>query len=239
MPNQFEINEIIQNLIDSTHNDSFSNMPAEKQIDILSSNQDISECLSSCSNNGVCKFSNGQYACQCFPDYIGSICQTNSRPCSHYPCLNKGVCIDVLNEEKTILTKQHVWDFTCNCSQFYYGQRCELKINVCQNETCSGNGHCFDNTSVATCNCFLYFSGDKCQIQDRKLKIIKNVITVAAIIAIVVICLVFSFFFLMDLSKLISRHPAPKKKMTNKKSPGKKFKKNVPVNIRHPPEYIP
>ena len=175
-------------------------MNPEKQMQLLST-YDMTACMSNCSNNGVCKFSNDKYSCECFPDFIGERCQTNSNPCSYYPCLNNATCNEQLNVNQTILMNQKVWDFSCNCSQFYFGNRCQSKINVCENETCNGNGLCFDNSSVATCQCFIYFNGSHCETEETVLVTIKQVTAGAAIIAISFISLFYSSFFAMDFLK--------------------------------------
>jgi hypothetical protein len=232
VPSQIEKAEIIQSLIDSTKNDSFMNKQPGEKIQLMS-NYDMSACMLNCSGNGVCKFSNNKYSCICFPDYVGEKCQTNSRPCTNYPCLNNGECFDFLNVNQTILTNQKVWDFSCNCSQFYFGERCESKINVCQNETCSGNGHCFDNSSVATCKCFIYFSGPRCEIEESQLKTIKQVISVTAITAILLISAFYLSFFVMDIIKLSSIFQEKNQKVSRKELP--KIKEEIKVK----PVYTP
>ena len=232
VPSSIERAEIIQNLIDSTINDSFMNKQPEEKIQLMS-NYDMSACMSNCSDNGVCKFSNNKYSCLCFPDYVGEKCQINSRPCTHYPCLNNGECTDILNVNQTILTNQKVWDFSCNCSKFFFGQRCESKINVCQNETCSGNGHCFDNSSEATCKCFIYFSGPQCNIEESKLKIIKQVVSVTAITAILLISAFYLSFFIMDIFKFTSIFQVKNTKVSRKELP--KIKEEIKVK----PVYTP
>ena len=198
-------------------------MSTELRNDILKSNMDSSTFLSNCSNNGLCKFSNGKLFCECFPGYIGVKCQTNSRPCSYYPCLNEGTCNESFNVSS--LNNQQVWDFTCECPKFFYGKRCESKVNVCENETCNGNGHCFDNSSIPTCKCVLYFSGARCEIQEEKLKTIKTVISYTAIIAIAIIVMLYSSCYIMDIVKLF------KPKMVKIKKPAKRHghQKKIPT----------
>ena len=176
-------------------------MLTEKRLNLLSSTQDFAVCLINCSNNGVCNFTNDKYVCKCFPGFIGDKCQTNTRPCSYYPCLN-GICTDILDLNKTILKNQQVWDYFCNCSDDYYGRRCQTKINVCENETCSGNGLCFDNSSIPTCGCFKDFSGVQCEIRHPKLITIRKVITVSAAIAYLIIGLILLTLAIIDFTNI-------------------------------------
>ena len=237
VPNASETIQIINYMIESTKNDSIANMTADQKSKLLSSKIDVSSCLSNCSNNGVCKLSNGKYVCDCFPDFIGAKCQTNSRPCYYYPCLNNGTCTDILNENLTILNNQKVWDFICNCSQFYYGNRCQQKLNICENVTCSGNGHCIDNSSVASCKCYMYYSGAQCQNQSQILTTIKKAISVTAAVAITTLICFYSSFFIMDIIKLIKMiKSSPKTKLQTKNLPNKNSEKKV--SFQKVPEYI-
>ena len=89
-------------------NNSFAFLSTFSLNQLLSSSYDLTACLSNCSNNGVCNYyqSEDKYACECFPDYMGDKCQTDSRPCSYYPCLNNCSCQEFLNINPSILAKQ-------------------------------------------------------------------------------------------------------------------------------------
>ncbi len=105
--------------------------------------QDMTGCLSNCSNRGQCSLNDeNKFICKCEMFYTGDSCQTDVRACSAKPCQNNGTCIEVSKPG------QEINDYACNCSSpFYSGLRCEIKFNVCWNKTCSMNGKCFNNNS--------------------------------------------------------------------------------------------
>jgi hypothetical protein len=156
------------------------------------SNQDVTACLTNCSNNGVCELdpATQKLFCSCNQHFTGSKCNIDTRPCSYGPCLNNATCI---NTNSTTL------GYTCECNGFYTGNNCETQIDLCQNETCSSNGKCSVVDNKAKCKCFQYYSGDNCQNMDQSLVTIKNIISTASIIA---ITLIISFYFLIILSDL-------------------------------------
>jgi hypothetical protein len=149
-------------------------------LNILESNNDVSSCLSNCSNQGVCKLSNNTYICECSPSFKGKSCQTDDRPCSQSnKCLNNGTCINSFD-----LTSS-----TCKCPQsgVFYGEYCENVKNLCENETCSLHGYCHQQQSEIKCKCFKGFNGDKCELESNEVKAVKSVQWTTTIICIVCI----------------------------------------------------
>ena len=170
---------------------SFTNLnnlsPSRMQqiLNILESNNDVSSCLSNCSNQGVCKLSNQTYICECSPSFKGKSCQTDERPCSQSnKCLNNGTCINSFD-----LTSSK-----CQCPQnsVFYGQYCENVKNLCENETCSLHGYCHQQQSENKCKCFKGFNGDKCELESNEVKAVKSVqwtTTIICILCIILFCI--------------------------------------------------
>ncbi len=65
------------------------------------------QCISS---QGSCTAPN---TCTCNAGYTGNRCQTEINECASNPCMNGGVCTDLVNK------------YTCACNEPYYGHRCE------------------------------------------------------------------------------------------------------------------
>ena len=121
---------------------------------------------------------NSKYSCKCFIHFIGSSCQTDSRPCSKYPCLNNGTCLNTnINET----------EFECKCKNNFYGLYCENKIDLCQNQTCSNNGRCIMNNSLTTCKCNNGFNGDNCELENESIKILRGIRIVSLLICAITI----------------------------------------------------
>lgn len=186
-----EINFLLEKY-DMSNNSFLSNV--EFVSDILQSVYDFNDCLSNCSNRGLCVLSEDRtFKCSCDKNYVGKSCETDSRPCSHKPCLNNATCVDSNSN-----------DFTCLCTEYYEGSRCENQIDLCKNETCSGNGNCIIKSDYKTkCECFKYFNGEKCSIEEEQLKTIKSVISTASVIAIFMIIVTYLFVFMLDVLKYV------------------------------------
>ena len=129
-------------------------MPSKLQLSVLMSNLTINNCLTNCSNNGVCRFANNSLVCECNLFFTGFECAIDLRPCSSWPCLYGSKCIQNLTD----------LSFYCNCSDLYYGKYCHNKVDVCKDVTCSGNGYCADVNDKPKCKCFYLYSGDLCEI---------------------------------------------------------------------------
>ncbi|KAL8624020.1 hypothetical protein ACOMHN_041610 [Nucella lapillus] len=75
--------------------------------------EDVDECQSDpCQSGGQCINQEGSFACQCLPDFYGSLCQ-NRYHCVSRPCLHGATCQDELG------------GFRCQCPYGYYGDLCE------------------------------------------------------------------------------------------------------------------
>ena len=155
-----------------------------KQIlNILESKNDVSSCLSNCSNQGVCKLSNQTYICECNDYFTGKSCQNDQRPCTKSnKCLNNGTCINSLD----------LTSFSCKCPEngVFYGQYCENIKNLCENETCSLHGYCHQQQSEIKCKCFKGFNGDNCELESNEVKAVKSFQWTTTIICIM--CMVIS-----------------------------------------------
>ena len=191
--------------LNSTFN--FSQLSNFQTINLLNSNYDLSGCIVNCSNRGLCKFDlvNNNFICSCNSIYLsGYACQIDTRPCSSNPCLNNATCVDYSNSgyyNMSRIINANSSSFYCLCDQYYKGTYCESKIDVCLNETCSSNGNCFDLNNKAKCKCFSMYSGDKCESESNELKTVKTIISLASILAIIILVLFYSCFVLMDITK--------------------------------------
>jgi hypothetical protein len=154
---------------------------------------DLTGCLSNCSDNGNCVFTNDVYDCACFALYNGTRCEQDLNLCHSYPCANNGTC-------SLFRSDAGIYVYKCACANLYYGQNCENKIDVCANVTCSGAGNCVDNSSVAQCHCKNMYFGSNCQYQTTALVVQKAVVTTTTVIAIIVIVLFYSMFIFFDVT---------------------------------------
>ena len=176
-------------------------------IDLLPSNMSVIDCLTNCTSNGLCAkdLSQNKLFCQCFPDFEGTTCHNDKRPCSKHPCLNQNQC----NQRKSESPEGVVsYNYTCNCSEFYTGNHCEVEIDQCQNRTCSAKGICTwqKNTNKTKCNCYSQYEGDNCERQSDSLKTIKAVNRSTGIVAIIAICVFAKIILSMDIfKKLIAK----------------------------------
>ncbi|XP_071830391.1 IgGFc-binding protein-like [Apostichopus japonicus] len=104
---------------------------------------DSSACASApCQNDGNCSVQlNGSYTCSCAIGYEGNQCEAEINECESQPCLNGGICTDLLG------------GFTCDCPEEVRGTFCE-QINYCECQLW-GNSHyhTFDGN-------FFTFQGD-------------------------------------------------------------------------------
>lgn len=196
---------------------SVSNSPETLNAitNILKTNKDISACLTNCSNNGLCTLdSNQNFVCSCFEFYSGKSCEKDLRPCSSYPCLKNGTCINIINGSS--------YEFECKCKYPYYSKYCELKINICQNITCSNQGVCYLNDTQPLCRCFNGYYGINCEEISQELARIKLISNISGYLAITCIVVFLSFFVIMDISKffafLFDKDRLNKRKVIKKKN---------------------
>jgi hypothetical protein len=202
---------------------NIEDIPSEEISNLLQSDSDISACLSNCSNHGMCALGkNNTYKCECFEHFNGSACEYDLRHCSSQPCMNNGVCEDII--ENTTYT------FNCSCSDQFFGAFCHLKIDVCENEKCSGNGNCHEIDGKPTCNCFKMYSGVHCEIESTEIKAIKKLSSLTSIIAVSILGLLYLIFLLIDMCNFYEQYR--KRKYSNR--PKKQQKQ--PIIIKY--EYI-
>jgi len=158
-------------------------------LTILKSSYDVSSCLVDCSNQGQCQFDQQalKFFCECDQNYMGSSCQTDTRPCFNNKCLNNATCVNTLN-----MTME---SYRCECPSngLFYGQYCENRINTCQNVTCSLHGYCISNQNLTTqCKCLYGYSGEICDLEATSMKMRKYFQWTATII-----CMAFFVIFWM------------------------------------------
>lgn len=167
-------------------------------LDLLKSYYDMNDCLSNCTNHGLCKLVGDRFKCFCNSNYAGPECnQVSSVSCISNPCINHIKCEDLNNQT----------DFKCYCkSELYYGKRCEWKRNLCANETCSGNGVCkiineYTRNETTKCECFGIdaFEGEKCQIKTINMIVRETKIKGTYYVAIIALILLYSLFISSDL----------------------------------------
>ncbi len=168
----------------------------------------MSDCLLNCSNHGECVLNDeDEFVCTCEQNFTGSSCNLDKRVCSRHPCLNDGVCEDLIDHES--------YSHKCICKPLFHGTFCEFKVNVCENVTCSSNGYCEDVNNKPTCKCFEMFFGTKCETEYFRKKLTKYIISSSSILAIVIIISFYLIFLLSDLfscrTKAIRKRPAYKK----------------------------
>ena len=133
-----------------------------------------------------------EIVCKCDANHEGRSCQIDKRPCGSYPCLNNGVCSEINNETA----------FECNCVSSFYGDFCEKQIDLCANSSCiSSQGYCVLNGSSTGCKCFLYYSGEKCEIISTSLSVQKAIITLATILAFIILVSFIFTVLIMDYTK--------------------------------------
>jgi hypothetical protein len=197
-------------------------------MNLMSSDKDMTACLTNCSNNGVCGLdTNHNFVCNCFQFYGGSMCERDLRQCSSSPCMRNGTCTNILNSTLDANQTKSIYSFECKCQFPYYGKYCQLITNLCWNITCSKHGQCFMNGSSTYCSCFTSYSGLECEIISQDLKTKQNIAIVSACVAIIIISAVLGSILLSDLVKYspkVYRFFFPK---TNKVVPKSISKKNV------------
>ena len=195
-------------------------------LDLFQSEYDMNSCISNCSNRGSCKLNINEkkFECSCDQFYTGSTCNIDTRPCSKNPCINNSTCMNIPRNDSFL------YDFKCDCNLYYYGIYCENKINLCQNETCTNKGICIVNdlNNTVSCKCFNLYLGDKCEFQSQELLLKKQAVSIASIIAIVVIVTFYSYFILSDLIRFFPK----KNKLTeiNIKNKSKDLKE-MPIKL--------
>ncbi|VDH92805.1 Hypothetical predicted protein [Mytilus galloprovincialis] len=85
--------------------------------------------------------------------YNNHICLSFDAPCDVHPCLNNGVCRNMVNSYK------------CICPNGYHGNDCEN--TPCDVYPCLNNGECRNIISGYICNCPEGYDGDNCEWNNR------------------------------------------------------------------------
>ncbi len=89
--------------------------------------------------------------------FIYILC-TASVGCGNNPCLNKGTCIS-LSEN----------NYICVCSASYFGKNCEFTNFGCDSKVCQNGGSCVLNANnVPMCLCESSFTGTNCETCEYK-----------------------------------------------------------------------
>ena len=156
----------------------------------------ITGCLLSCSHHGSCSLNTytNQIGCTCDQYYTGDSCQYDLRPCSSWPCLHGGNCTNIFTQNTTL--------FTCECESVYYGVYCENEIDLCLNSTCvKGQGYCKMVNSKVTCVCLNGYEGEKCDQKSSALKTQSTIVSMASILALVILGLYCCMILFMDYLK--------------------------------------
>lgn len=79
-------------------------------------------------------------------------CQTDINECSSNPCLNNGICTDMINA------------FTCSCSIGYTGPQCQFGGFQCSSGPCLNSGTCTVVNNGYQCTCPAGLAGNRCEI---------------------------------------------------------------------------
>lgn len=81
--------------------------------------------------------------------FTGTQCEIDIDECKDTPCLNGGVCHDLINS------------FKCTCAIGFTGSRCQINIDDCISNPCRNAGVCHDSIAGYTCECPPGFTGIK------------------------------------------------------------------------------
>ena len=150
--------------------------------------------LTPCQNDGNCTNINTVqkgYQCVCVPDFNGTQCQWDRRPCRSGTCLNNGACNASL---------QGV--FTCACARGWQGSRCETQVDNCGNVTCLNKGVCRSSSLNYTCQCLdESYSGRHCELKANAI-VIRRVVSLSfGYIGILALVTVLGCVLFMDVLK--------------------------------------
>ena len=165
------------------------------------SGQDLTGCLSNCSNQGTCGLNEAnKLVCKCEEFFTGDSCETDTRACSYFPCQNGANCTEVI-----VPNGLNTFNCTCN-SSIYYGDRCQMKVDICEGISCSFNGKCFNIMNVPVCKCFINYNGTRCELKSEALKAIESTISCMSIVAICLIGIFFVMIMAMDYFTYLHLH---------------------------------
>ena len=223
--NNLNITQLMNNLANKSFSFDLKSDSALPTSLLTSTKYDISDCVSNCSNSGTCKLLNGmKFICECNPNFTGSKCNIDLRPCSQNPCLNYLKCENILNYTDSQLNQNIYSDFKCICkSDLYSGKRCENKVNLCLNETCSNNGICqiinensFNETTECKCFGTNQYEGSKCETKSSKLVVRETTVKTTYLIAIIILVSTYLLIILSDLHNIFTHQDFKAKRKNNK-----------------------
>ena len=135
------------------------------------------DLLQPCSNDGTCHETNVTkrgYVCRCLPDFNGTECQLNHRPCRSDTCWNDGEIVSSqnLSTEGVCLGTCHTTvtqSILCLCTNGWEGGPCQSQANLCQNVQCLNDGVCRPIFLNYTCECLgQSYSGRHCEITSQE-----------------------------------------------------------------------
>jgi hypothetical protein len=127
-----------------------------------------------------------------------------------WSCVYLGTCQAATNDS-----------FVCHCSDGWQGDRCETRVNHCENVSCENGGVCRLLSGVYGCECLgSEYSGTRCETVSSSTRIQQAVSRSFGYVAIVSMCLMGSFFVVMDVLKYVfGIDPVVTKKETNREKP--------------------
>uniref|UniRef100_A0A8C6KWI0 Notch receptor 3 n=1 Tax=Nothobranchius furzeri TaxID=105023 RepID=A0A8C6KWI0_NOTFU len=108
-------------------------------------NQDMDEC-------SIGNLFLGEFTCICMPGYMGTFCEIDIDDCESNPCVNDGICRDMVN------------GFTCTCQPGFTGTMCQIDIDECASTPCQNGAKCYDRPNGFECRCPGY-TGYRCENQ--------------------------------------------------------------------------
>lgn len=89
--------------------------------------------------------------CNCRPGYTGRECEIEINECDPQPCLNGGLCTDLVN------------DFKCTCPDGFFGKQCTSRFDYCSSNPCINGGTCESGANEFICQCPPEYTGQKCE----------------------------------------------------------------------------
>lgn len=80
------------------------------------------------------------YTCSCPEDFYGERCEAGISDCFPSPCLNGGLCTDLVTGS----------GYNCTCPVGYSGENCEVVVDMCVSSPCQHGSRCMvrDNNFI-------------------------------------------------------------------------------------------